>query len=346
MTATTTRDQLSTVPVTELATRPDPASWHAALRSLGTHARGNQWMVSTPPDVAAALTAPALQVIPPPAGAGPAAELVARMARFCDGEAHQRRRSLTVRLMPPVTEIARQAAEHGGRYLRQQPLAEPLDVMPLARTLPAGAIARAMGLTERAAARAADLTGQLCDALSAGPHRAAAGPVTGADQAAAELCATLLPLGLGDEDEMAAAVSLLFQARDATAALIGAAVLASAGGEPGPTAVRVESVLRREAPVQCTRRSAAADTTIGAALIPRGSGVWVFLAAAELGNGTPATFGGGPHGCPGAPAAVAIAREVLTLLDAGGWRPVADQRIEYEPRPNLRLPRRVLVTRG
>jgi cytochrome P450 len=345
MTPVTTRDQLSNIPVTELATRPDPASWHASLRSLGTHARDGQWTVSTPPDVAAALTAPALHVIPPRAGAGPAAELVARMARFCDGEAHQRRRSLTVQLMPYVSEIARQAAGHAGRYLRQQPPPEPLDVMPLARRLPALAIARAMGLAELAAARAADLTGRLCDALSAGPHRATAGSVPDADQAASDLCATLLPLGLADEDEMAAAVSLLFQARDATAALIGAAVLASAGGEPGPTAVRVESALRREAPVQCTRRRAAADTTIGAAVIPRGSDVWIFLAAAELGNGTPATFGSGPHGCPGAPAATAIAREVLSVLDAGGWRPVADQRIDYEPRPNLRLPRRVLVTR-
>jgi cytochrome P450 len=217
--------------------------------------------------------------------------------------------------------------------------------MPLARTLPAATIARAMGLNEPAAARAADLTGRLSDALSAGPHRAAAGPVPDASRAATDLCTTLRPLGLADEDEMAAAVSLLFQARDATAALIGIAVLASAGSEPRPTAVRVESVLRREAPVQCTRRSAVADSRIGAALIPRGSDVWIFVAAAELGNGTPATFGGGPHGCPGAPAATAIAREVLTALDAGGWRPVADQRIDYEPRPNLRLPRRVLVTR-
>ena len=346
MSAMTTPDQWGGVPIAELATRSDPASWHETLRSLGTHARGGQWIVSTPPDVAAALTAPALQVIRPAAGAGPAADLIARMARFCDGEAHRRRRAVTVRLLPPVAAVARRAAGHAVRYLRERPTADVLDVMPLARTLPAEAIAGAMGLTGPAAAKAADLTGRLCDALSAGPRRAATAPTPDADTAASELCATLRPLGLSDEDEVAAAASILFQARDATAALIGAAVLAPRPPESGHPAVRVQSVLRHQAPVQCTRRTAVADTPIGGAVIPRGADVWIFVAAAEPGNGGPATFGGGPHGCPGATAATAIAREVLTILDAGGWRPVAGQRIDYETRPNLRLPHRVLVSRG
>jgi cytochrome P450 len=267
------------------------------------------------------------------------------MARFCEGESHRRTRSLTMRLLPPAAEIARHAAGHAARYLREQPARDVLDVMPLARTLPAQAIARAMGLSGPGPADAADLVGRLCDALSPGSRRAAPVRKSAADEAASGLCAALRPLGLSDDDELAAAVSILFQARDATAALIGAAVLASAGSEPGRTAVRVESALRRTAPVQCTRRTAAADTTIGTALVPRGADVWIFIAAAELGNGTPATFGSGPHGCPGAAAAMAIAREVLTALDAGGWRPLAGQRIDYEPRPNLRLPVRVLVSR-
>lgn len=346
MTAMTMLDELNSVPIAELATRPDPAGWHETLRSLGTHARGGQWIVSTPPDVAAALTASALHVIAPAAGTGPAAELVTRMARFCDGGAHRRRRALTVRLLPPVVAVARDAADHAAEYLNDRPAGDELDIMPLARTLPAKAIARAMGLGGPAAAKAADLTGRLCDALSAGPRHPAIATTPDADAAASELCATLRALGLSDEDEVAAAVSILFQARDATAALIGGAVLAPRPPESGQTAVRVQDVLRRQAPVQCTRRTAAADTPIGTALIPRGSDVWIFVAAAELGNGAPATFGSGPHGCPGAAAATVIAREVLTILGAGGWRPVAGQRIDYEPRPNLRLPRRVLVRRG
>jgi hypothetical protein len=59
----------------------------------------------------------------------------------------------------------------------------------------------------------------------------------------------------------------------------------------------------------------------------------------------PATFGAGPHGCPGAAHASAIAGQVVTVLRDDGWRPVTGQRVEYEPRPNIRMPVRVLVTR-
>ncbi|MGH3301837.1 MAG: hypothetical protein ACRDOK_09165 [Streptosporangiaceae bacterium] len=345
MTTTTTGDQLERVPITELATRPDPADWHAALRALGTHARGGQWIVSTPPDVAAALIAPGLRVIPPPAGGGPAADLVARMARFCDGKEHRRRRALTVRLLPPVAEVAGQAARRTARYLLERAAADVLDVMPLARTVPAGALARTMGLSGPHAASAANLTGRLSDALLFAPPGPVPAQACDADEAASQLCAALGPLELTGEDGVAAAASVLFQARDATAALIGAAVLAAPRGESGQ-ADRVEAVLRRHAPVQCTRRVAVADTTIGAAVIPRGSDVWIFVAAAEPGSGIPASFGSGPHACPAAATASAIARAVVTVLEAGGWRPVAGQRIDYEPRPSLRLPCHVLVSRG
>ena len=340
MTTTTSADQLNRVAIAELATRPDPAGWHATLRTLGTHARDDQWIVSTPPDVAAALTARGLRVIPPASGAGPAADLVARMARFCDGEAHQRRRALTVTLLPGPAETAGRARDCAAHYLRERAPTDELDVMPLARTIPAQALGLAMGLREPEAASAADITGRLCDALSSARTRAA-------DEAAIQLCAALRPLRLSDADEVAAAASILFQARDATAALIGAAVLAAGRAESGhlQTAVRVDSVLRRQAPVQCTRRVAAADTTIGAAVIPRGSEVWIFQAAAELGNGRPATFGTGPHGCPAADRATAIARSVVSVLDEDGWRPVSGQQVDFERRPNLRLPRRVLVSR-
>jgi cytochrome P450 len=339
MAAPASPQRLDSIPITELATCPDPAGWHEELRSLGTHTRADCWIVSTPLDVAEALAAPALQVVPPPVAVGPAADLIAGMARFSDGPAHQRRRVLTLRLLPAVGEVASLAAASAARHVRMAAAADVLDVMPLARALPAEVLARAMGLSTGAAATAADWTGRLCEALHSG--RASA-----ADEAAIRLSAALRPLPLSSEDEVAAAASILFQARDATAALIGAAVLASVPCQSSPTSVLVDSALRRAAPVQCTRRAAAADTTIGAALIPRGSDVWIFLAAAELGNGTPATFGSGPHGCPGAQAASAIAREVVMALDAGGWRPVAGQAIDYERRPNLRLPRRVLVSRG
>jgi cytochrome P450 len=164
MTTMTPANELEGVPIAALATRPDPASWNAALRTLGTHARGDQWIVSTPQDVAAALTAPSLHVMPPPVGGGPAADLVARMARFCDGEAHQRRRALTMTLLPPAAEVAGRAYACAAHYLRVRAAADLLDVMPLARTVPALALGLAMGLSSPEAVSAAEATGRLCDA--------------------------------------------------------------------------------------------------------------------------------------------------------------------------------------
>jgi cytochrome P450 len=163
----------------------------------------------------------------------------------------------------------------------------------------------------------------------------------------------LLAGGLGNDDEHAVtvAISILFQARDATAALIGTALLAGRrGGQraDGEARVpqRIEDVLRHEAPTQCTRRTAVADAAIGDAVVPAGAPVWIFVATAERGTGVPATFGSGRHGCPGAAHATAIACQVVTVVEAGGWWPAAGQRIELEPRPNLRVPARVLVVRS
>jgi cytochrome P450 len=196
--------------------------------------------------------------------------------------------------------------------------------------------------------------------------------LSAADAAAAELSALAAGRAGQDPERIAAVISILFQARDATAALIGLAVLAGGadGTAPGRESAapgretaapgretaapgretvapgrRIEQVLRRDAPVQCTRRTARADAAIGDVVVPAGAPVWIFMAAAERGSGIPATFGSGPHACPGAAHAAAIARPVVTVLEADGWRPAAGQRIEFEPRPNIRVPARVLVTR-
>jgi cytochrome P450 len=222
------------------------------------------------------------------------------------------------------------------------------DVMPMARQLPAEVLARGLGLNAAEADRAALLTGVLCDALT--PVLQPRTPPAGAADAAAEELEALFSARLqaANPERVAAAISILFQARDATAALIGTAVLAgaSAGRDPRSAAQRVDQVLRHDAPVQCTRRTASADTPLADVTVPRGSAVWIFLATAEQGSGMPATFGSGPHACPGAAHATAIARQVLMVIDAEGWRPVSAQRVEYEPRPNIRVPVRALVARS
>jgi cytochrome P450 len=334
--------ELAGISVAELATSAAPGRWHETLRSLGVYQQDGAWIVSRPADVAAALASAGFSVAPPPGGGGAADSLLRRMARFSDGSAHQRRRELVTSLLPSVPELVTLTGDRINQALRRR--VATFDIMPLARSLPAAVLASAMGLSASQAEQAAELTGQLCDAVTPvlGPHPV---PPDKGDEAAVELCALLATCGRhADSAEAAvAAASILFQARDATAALIGLTVLTGqAGVTPGR---QVDKVLRRVAPVQCTRRVAIANTAIDAVTVPAGAQMWIFVAAAERGTGIPATFGSGLHACPGAAQAIAIARQVVTVLQTEGWYAAAARRIELEPRPNIRLPRRVLVSR-
>ena len=339
--------ELAGMPVADLATTAAPGRWHETLRSFGVHQQDGAWIVSRPGDVAAALASAGLSVVPPPGDGGAADSLLRRTARFSDGPAHQRRRELVTSLLPSSAELVRLTGDRINQALRRR--LATFDIMPMARSLPVAVLASAMGLSASQAEQAAELTGQLCDAVTPvlGSHPVVRG--TG-DQAAVELCALLATCGRhanADAAEAAeataAAASILFQARDATAALIGLTVLT---GRTGVTPGRqVDEVLRRIAPVQCTRRVAIADTAIGAVTVPAGGPMWIFVAAAERGMGIPATFGSGLHACPGASQAIAIARQAVTVLQTEGWHAAAGHRIELEPRPNIRVPRRVLVSR-
>jgi cytochrome P450 len=342
-------EQLADTPIEHIATSSAPGRWHPALLQAGTHCRDGSWVVAGARDVAAALASPALSVAPaagqdPASLRGPAACLVASMARFSDGPDHRRRRELLTSLLPPVPRVARTAAVRTNDYLRRRNA--PFDIMPLARQLPAEVLAGALGLPQSEAARAATLTGMLCDAVTPSlvPRE---GTAAIGDGAAEQLTALMASRWGQDGERITAAVSILFQARDATAALIGTALLADGRSSQGVSAAqRVENVLRHEAPVQCTRRTALTEVQIGDAEIPAGAPVWVFLATAERGSGIPATFGSGPHGCPGAAHATAIARQMLAVVAAEGWCLVAGQRVDLEPRPNVRVPVRVMVTRA
>ncbi len=339
--------QLTGVPVAELATWMPPSRWHAALCSSGTHRQGEEWIVAGQAEVPAALGAATMHVAPPPGAPGPAADLLAQMARFSNGADHRRRRETVVRLLPAVAGLATAVTASTSRYLQQR--AADFDVMPMARSLPAGALAIAMGLTQREASQAASLTGRLSDGVTPtlAPRPGGRGD---ADEAAARLLCLLaaakLPGDGSTGDTAVAAASILFQAREATAGLIGLAVAAANESKAMTPRDRVEQVLRHDAPTQNTRRTAAAATVIGDEVVPAGAPVWIFVATAERGAAVPATFGSGPHGCPAAAHAALIASQVVTLLEQAGWQPVAGQQIDFEPRPNVRIPRRLMVSRA
>ena len=332
------------LPLREIATCPRPAEQYAALRAHGVHRRPDGWVVARPEDVASALTSSALNVAPPGRPAGDAGRLRARMARFSDGPDHARRRALTEALLPDVDAVRQAAAERTEALLRDRTV--PFDLMPLARTVPVAALATALGVSPADSDRLVTLIGRLCDALS--PSLTPPDPEPDADLVARELVALLEPVGPWDAEQVAAVVGVLFQARDATAALIGAALLASTSDGDGGRRLGWSSG-RHDRTRRCSAPGGTPSTTstLGGVTVPRGAEVWVMLAAAERGpTSPPATFGGGPHACPGSALALAIAGEVIAVTLASGLRPVPGQPVTYEPRPNLRVPARLMVGRS
>ncbi len=337
---------MSELPVPQLATCRCPADEYAALRARGVHCRDGAYVVARPDDVAAALASSALSVAPAYSRGGRAAQLQAQMARFSDGTDHARRRALVEALLPDPTGLERDAARRAGELL--EPGRSFVDAMPVARTVPIAALAAALGVADADVPWVVTMVGRLCDGLAPTlSARPGARADVGVDDAALLLSNLVATAGAGrpaSDEAVAAAVSVLFQARDATAALIGAALLINADSDDADVEDGIERALRQQPPVQSTRRTAHADVEIGGATVPRGAPVWVLLAAAETGPpAPPATFGAGPHACPGSALAAALARGVIAGVRAAGWRAVPGQPVTYEPRPNLRLPTQVLM---
>jgi cytochrome P450 len=261
------------------------------------------------------------------------------MARFSDGTAHQARRARVLALLPDAA-----MAERSARAVTMTALAERAgtqEAMELARRVPAEVLAGALGVPGERIDAVVTASGQLCAALAPAPTAA---EVVDGERAASAF--TEILAGQEGDDRALAVISMLFQAHDATAALIGLALGRAVAG-PGETAAELtEAVLRDDPPVQCTRRISALPAVIGGVTIPAGEPVWILLAAAESSApAPPATFGSGPHGCPGRELAMALARGVVSGVLDGGWRPVAGPGPGYQSRPNLRIPVSVPVLR-
>jgi cytochrome P450 len=159
--------------------------------------------------------------------------------------------------------------------------------------------------------------------------------------------AAALATAFGPLDERTVNVaSLLFQARDATAGLIGIAAHRLLG-EPdrwGPiTAETIERIDRGEPAVQLTTRATTRDMEFGDVVVPAGGTIVLWLAAANRQTRS-FSFGAGPHACPGRSQALEIAAGVLRAVVERGARMVGD--VLYEPRPNLRIPTDLVVELG
>ena len=187
--------------------------------------------ISAADEVRAILADPSYVV--PPAAAVPETEfgtlawLRSLVARFCDGDAHDRRRALVERdladLDPDRLRLA--AAELTGRELAQQARGEQFDAMILARRVPVAVLAAELGLVRDGLRRAVDA---VITASPGYPNPDAAW--LGTDASVKQLAEALVAAGdLGPQDAelLANRIGLLMQACDATAGLIGNALISA-----------------------------------------------------------------------------------------------------------------------
>lgn len=229
-------------------------------------------------------------VVPPAVGygwePGGIGWLRANVARFSSGQAHERRRKLTLAELSRVdVETVRAAAF---RLARGES-----DVDVVARVVPVTVLAAALGVPDAPVDSVADVAAVYLTGASGGPE------VQDALDALVHAC------GGVPDDRTATVIGLLVQTYAATATLIGSA--AATGAASGDSAVA--QALRDTPPVRGTRRMAVADARLDGRPVTAGTVVPVDL--------TTTPFGAGPHECPGADLAVAIAAGVVDALLSG-----------------------------
>ena len=375
-------------------THPDPYPYYARLAAgppIQREERLGLWVASSAEAVAAVLTHPLSRVRPAhepvprhlvSSGAG---EIFGRLVRMNDGKRH--------RLTRPAVEAAvagldRERIERTGDRLATA-LRDPAEAAvegaaldAFAFALPVSVIGSLLGFPDEELPELTRHASHLAGGMSPGSGKAEAakGKLAAAHllprfrarldrpPAPGTLLGSLRENGRGrglDEEEIAAnAIGFLTQARDATAGLLSATLLAlvrrpdltsMVRSRPESLSAVIEEVLRFDSPVQNTRRFFPESASLLGVTLGAGEAVLVLLAAANRdpkANPDPArldlarvsprifTFGVGPHSCPGKTLATTIALCGVRALLARGLEPERlDPSPAYEPSSNCRIPR-------
>jgi cytochrome P450 len=280
-------------------------------------------VVTDPAQVRDVLADPGHTVPDPGHGAPPHTMhwLRQNVARFSNGTDHARRRELAESLLRPLDPVRlRAAARDQTSAVVDRARWRPFDVMSqVARRVPGLVLAAALGCADPEL-----LIGHLAP-VAAVYQPGPADPRT-ADGSVARL-AELLPGG--PDEQVAARIGLFIQAYDATAGLIGNAVVAGIrAGRPGPAAELVAQALRADPPARSTRRVTPSGETIALDLTVAGDDPAGHLA-----------FGYGQRLCPGAAHAIALAEgAVQPLLARCRWTGAP---VGYPEPPALRAPERL-----
>jgi len=383
-------------------THPDPYPFYAELAAKPLHRDEGLglWVAAGAGAVEAVLRSDLCRVRPPAEPiprallGSPAAEVFRHLVRMNDGGGHcPWKRAVSAALASIDEPRAAAASRDRARRLLDGVAPEDLPgaTVDFALRLPVEAVGSLLGIPRgelaATALLAADFAG--CLAPAASPEaiergKAAAGALlewmrgllgtcrkTGGSEgseASDALLATLATeaarVGRDDPEAVAAnAVGFLFQAYEATAALIANTlralatrpeVRAAVAAGPGLLREAVQEVLRHDPPVQNTRRFVARSGVVAGQEMEEGDGILVVLAAAQRdpsANPDPDRFdlerkdrrlfgfGSGAHACPGEALAATIAEAgVAALLQAGLDIGALAGPVAYRPSVNVRMP--------
>ncbi|MGH7709002.1 MAG: cytochrome P450 [Vulcanimicrobiaceae bacterium] len=326
---------------------------------------------------------PASEPVPKAIAGTPMAGVFARLVRMTDGDHQVTVKDAAVAAFDPpaIADLAAVSERCADMLLQGVSVDDPEGLATFVFSLSPVVIATALGLSLDDARQAAAWTRDFVRSVtpgSSGEEVARGIPATGAliaalravlakPQPGGSLFGTFVDEGrrrrVDDADIIANALGFLSQGYDATAGLIGNTLVALANnaselrGSVGEDANLLECVVaevaRYDAPVQNTRRFAAADTTVLGEKVQDGDAVVVVFAAANRdpwANPDPDrfdlnrkdrrtyTFGMGSHACPGARVATTIARTGVSRLLASGINLQAFAAPRYRPSLNARIP--------
>jgi cytochrome P450 len=348
----------------EAVTHPDPSAFYRRLRQgppLAWDGALGLWVASSAAAVLAGLAHPGLRVRPvlepvPAALRGTAAgEVFALLVRMNDGAFHaaHKPQATTAATAISLRQVAELAA---GMAPGLQERMGPNELLSL---LPVRVMAALLGVPEPLLDGIARQVQAFTRGLAASASTEA---IDAASEAAAPLMAYWQQQGHGPV-QAAQRIGFMQQSLDATAGLLGnTLVLLRRQPELAAPLLRsheaacalVAEVARWDAPVQNTRRFAAAALTLLDQPIAPGQGVLLVLASAnrdaalnehpdafdvQRSRRQSLTFGGGAHACPGECVAIEIVAASLLSMGARArfdayFRPLGT----YVPLPNARIP--------
>lgn len=311
------------------------------------------WIAADADTVRAVLEHPALGVRPADAPVPPglvgtrAGEVFAAFVRMSDGEAHRRRREAVEKMLAgiPVSRVV--AATRA--VLAAGPSLPALHALQF--EVPVAAIGYVLGVPLE---RSGDLVAWTRALVRAAAPEASEEELAAGTAAAPRLVGLLEDAGGGPGlkdgqmspwERLANMIGFLFQTHDATAGLIGNAIVALMRDNDADVDTVLREVVLHDAPVRSTRRFAHATCMIGDRPVRAGDAVIVEIGLDVAASGRSFAYGHGVHRCPGEAFALVIAREVVAFAKERGMIPESGSgEIPCHPSVNVRIPDLRLVS--